>query len=467
MLSVQRATMPKRKIALMPEVTLCICPAPPYTLAKQAESRMFRKILAMGMAALLAGCVGGSGPVSPPTGGGVARTNAAITDEFISYIFETEGGVRIPRLLRYEGPVRVSLDGKLGHYRADLQGVLAGMRRQSGIDIALTDGLAQIRILQVPAAALKQIYPTAACVVVPGVRSFAEVQRRQFPRWSQQAALTNAVVLIPDNAAPYIIRACFNEEIAQALGPVNDQYRVSDTVFNDDNVFNTLTDYDHLILRLLYSPELSNGMGQAAVRTALPALLARVNPAGQRGGSPARADARWKALIETAMNASNPRPARLSAAEKAIMRARRLGGHRLAHALLIYGRLTLQHQPALAAPAFQEAYQINLSQLGPNHLRTALVAMHLAAVAVKAEDFAAVVTLTTPALATAKRFNDPVLQAGIQSLRALAFAHLGQNSSAEAARVDSLTQARYAFGGDAAQIASAQAQIEGLLPSNN
>jgi len=363
--------------------------------------------------------------------------------------------------------VRVSLDGALGAYRGDLQAVLAGMRQQSGIDIAMADGAANIRILHVPAAPLKQIYPTAACVVVPGVSSFAEVQRRQFPRWSRQTALNRAVVLIPDSAPPYIVRACLNEEIAQALGPVNDLYQVSDTVFNDDNVFNSLTTYDHLILRLLYSRELQSGMSQAAVRARLPALLARENPTGNRGGSASKSDARWKTLIETAMNGANPRPARLSAAEKAVARARRLGGHRLAHSLIIYGRLTLGNQPALAAAAFEEAYQLNLSQLGPNNLRTALAAMHVAAVAVKAGEFAAVITLTTPALATAKRFNDPVLQAGIQGLRALAFARLGQKRAAQAARVDSLAQARYAFGSNAAHIAAAQAQIEGLLPANN
>ncbi len=428
---------------------------------------MFRKYLAMGITAFLAGCMGSPGTVSTPAGGGVARSNSMIAEEFISYMFATEGGVRIPRLLKYEGQVRVSLDGALGAYHGDLQNVLQGMRQHAGINITMTDGAANIRILRVPAAPLKQIYPTAACVVVPGVSSFAEVQRRQFPRWSRQTALTKAVVLIPDNAPPYIVRACFNEEIAQALGPVNDLYRVSDTVLNDDNVFNSLTAYDHLILRLLYSPELQSGMGPAAVRARLPALLARENPAGGRGGNAPQADARWKTLIETAMNGANARPARLSAAEKAVTRARRLGGHRLAHSLIIYGRLTLRDQPTLAAPAFQEAYQLNLSQLGPHNLRTALAAMHVAAVAIKAEEFAAVITLTTPALATAKRHNDPILQAGIQGLRALAYARLGQNSAAQAARVDSLAQARYAFGSNAAQIASAQAQIEGLLPARN
>ena len=426
---------------------------------------MISRIFAIGMAALLAGCV--SAPISAPSGSGVARANTAIADEFIAFLFETEGGVRIPRLLRYEGPVRVSLDGALAGYRADLQGVLAGMRQRSGVDIALTDGAAQIRVIQVPNAALKQIFPTAACAVVPDVASFAEVQRRQYPRWSRQTALTRAVVLIPDNAAPYVVRACLNEEIAQALGPVNDLYRVSDTVFNDDNVFNTLTDYDHLILRLLYSPELQSGMGQAAVRAKLSALLARENPAGARAGSTTRADARWDALIETAINGANPRPARLHAAVQAVARGRRLGGHRLAHALLVYGRLTLREQSALAAPAFEEAYRLNLAELGQGNLRTALAAMHMAAVALKAGEYEAVISLTTPALVTARRFQDSVLQAGIQSLRGLAFAQLGQNRAAEAARVDSLAQARYAFGAHAPQIAMAQADIEGLVPDNN
>ncbi len=427
---------------------------------------MFRKIMAVGMAGLLAGCV--SGPASAPAGGGVARSNAVIAEEFVSLMFETEGGVRIPRLLKYEGPVRVSLDPALAGYQGDLENMLAGLRRKSGIDIALTGGAANIRILRVPAAALRQIYPTAACVVVPGVSRFAEVQRRQFPRWSRQTALSRAVVLIPDNAPPYIVRACLNEEIAQALGPVNDLYRVSDTVFNDDNVFNSLTDFDLLVLRLLYSPELRVGMGPAAVRAAVPGLLARYNPAGARaGGRMARDDTRWQRQIETAMNGANARPARLSAARQAVERARRLGDHRLAHSLIIYGRLTLQNRPDLAAPAFQEAYEINRSQLGPDNLRTALAAMHVAAVALAAGAFDEVIRLTTPALATAKRENDAVMAAGILALRALAFARLGQNRAAEAAQLDSLAQARYAFGNNSAQIAAAQAQIEGLLPAQN
>ena len=318
-----------------------------------------------------------------------------------------------------------------------------------------------------PAAALRRAYPTAACVVVPGVSSFTEFLRRDFPRWSRQQALTKAAVFIPDSAPPYIVRACLNEEIAQALGPVNDLYRVSDTVFNDDNVFNRVTDYDLLILRLLYSPELRTGMNEATARRALPALLARYNPAGQQSGTASLPDRRWQTRIETAMNTANPRPARLVAAARAIDLAERLGDHRLIHSLIIYGRLTLRDQPTLAAPAFERAYTLAQGQLGPNNLRTALAAMHIAAVAMAAERYSEAITLTTPALATARRYKDSVMTAGIQGLRALAFHKLGQNRASDAARLDSLAQARYAFGNNAAQIATAQAQINGLLPRQN
>jgi len=420
-----------------------------------------------GLVLIVSACTGqGSGPVAPASGSGVARANTTVASEFMSLLFETENGTRIPRLLRYEGPVRVALDPALAAYRNDLEKVLAALRSQSGIDIAQGNGAAQIRIQQVPAASLRRAYPTAACVVVPGVSSFSQFMRGDYPRWSRQKALTGASVFIPDSAAPYIIRACLNEEIAQALGPVNDLYRVPSTVFNDDNVHNALTDYDFLILKALYSDALQTGMSPAAVQSRLPALFARLNPAGNRnGGAVAREDRRWKTLIETAMNSTNPRPARISAAVKAVARARTLNDQRLIHALIIYGRLTLRSQPEIAAPAFQEAYALAQSQLGPRDLRTALAGMHMAAVAMEAGRFDEVITFSTPALATARRFNDPVMLAGLQGMRALAFHKLGQNRASEAARLDSLAQARYAFGENAVQIAAAQEQIEGLLPT--
>ena len=46
-------------------------------------------------------------------------------------------------------------------------------------------------------------------------------------------------VFLPGDVSPQEIRDCLHEELAQALGPVNDLYRLTDSVFNDDN-FNTV-----------------------------------------------------------------------------------------------------------------------------------------------------------------------------------------------------------------------------------
>ena len=77
------------------------------------------------------------------------------------------------------------------------------------------------------------------------------------------------------------MRDCLHEELAQALGPLNDLYRLSDSVFNDDNMHTVLTGFDMLILRVFYSPALRSGMTRAEVAARLPAILAQLNPAGQ------------------------------------------------------------------------------------------------------------------------------------------------------------------------------------------
>ncbi|MBL4805993.1 MAG: DUF2927 domain-containing protein [Rhodobacteraceae bacterium] len=387
-----------------------------------------------------------------------------MAQDFMDLVFRTETGQTIPGLLKYQGPIRVSLSPALSAYRGDLNGVLQTIRTGAGIDIA-TGSNAQIHIRQVPAAAMERAFPTAACVVASGVSSWAAFRRGENQRWSRQMHLQKAAIFIPDNAPPYIVRACLNEEIAQALGPVNDLYRIADSVFNDDNVHNRLTRFDLLMLRLLYSTELTAGASAAQVSAQLPALLDTLNPAGRINGGAARSDNSWKAVIETAMTGSNPRGNRIAAAQRATSMARGFGDHRLVHSLLVYGRLNLRNAPERAAPAFQEAYTLSLNQLGPNNLRTALTAMHIAAVALAARQYDDVITLTTTALSVAKAHQDPVLESGIQGLRALAFRGLGQDRQAASARLDSLAQARYAFGADAARVAAAQAELAGLIPA--
>ncbi len=413
---------------------------------------------------LLAGCVAPSGG-SVPASNGVPRSNLVLSNEFIDLTFQTETGRSVQGLLKYEGPIRVSLSPALTQYRGDLDQVLQKIRLGANIDIAAGNDNAQIHVQQIPAAVMERNFPNAACVVASGVNSWAAFRRGQSQSWSSQQNLQKAAIFIPDDAPPYIVRACLNEEIGQALGPVNDLYYVADSIFNDDNVHNRLTDFDILMLRVLYNDRLEVGMNKTQASAIAASILNDINPAGNRSGTVLRPNPQWKRLMETALIGGNPRGTRVLAAQQAIQVARSMGDHRLIHSLLVYGRLNLRGAPQLAAPAFQEAYSLSLAQLGVDNLRTAVAAMHIAAVALAAQRFDDVIRLTTPALAVARRHQDAVLVAGIQGIRALAFANLGRDAESTRARLDSLAQARYAFGEDAERIAAAQAQIAGLVPA--
>ena len=90
---------------------------------------MLKQISTFFLAGILSACTVGGGPAPVSTGAGISRANTVIADEFAALMFETENGTRIPRLLKYEAPIRVSLDPALAAYQGDLQAVLGRMRQ--------------------------------------------------------------------------------------------------------------------------------------------------------------------------------------------------------------------------------------------------------------------------------------------------------------------------------------------------
>ncbi|MEM7742063.1 MAG: DUF2927 domain-containing protein [Pseudomonadota bacterium] len=61
---------------------------------------------------------------------------------------------------------------------------------------------------------------------------------------------------------PELLRdVCVEEEIAQLMGLMNDHPKARPSIFNDDQEFALLTDYDGMLLRILYDDRLSPGMG--------------------------------------------------------------------------------------------------------------------------------------------------------------------------------------------------------------
>tara|TARA_R110000850_G_scaffold10081_2_gene36256 strand:- start:1342 stop:2625 length:1284 start_codon:yes stop_codon:yes gene_type:complete len=405
---------------------------------------------AIALALALTGCAG-AGLATRPTPA-AERANSNLAQDFLDLTFRLETGQVLERLLKYEGPVRVALDPALSSYADDLAGVLGAIRRGADIDIAPGGAESQIYVINVPAAQLRSAVPGAACFVAPGVQSWAEFRANPRLRWSRLTTLDRAAVFIPDDAAPYAVRACLNEEIGQALGPVNDLYRLPDSVFNDDNIHLQLTGFDLLMLRILYSPELRVGMSRDAASAALPGLLARLNRAGQNIAYSVQgvAPQGWQRALEAALDPRQTERARAAAARTALALGRQISppDHRLVLSLLIAGRFELASAPESALAMFGEAHRLSLAQLGPRNLRSAQTGYHLAA-ALLSKDPAASLELVAEFLPVAVSSADSPLESGLLAVRAVAYLRLGRLAEAEDARQASLARAIYSFGGTA------------------
>lgn len=94
-------------------------------------------------------------------------------------------------------------------------------------------------------------------------------------RYNQRAEITRASVVIPvERAQAYgKLASCVVEELTQMLGLINDSQVVYPTVFNDKTTDEVLTGLDYLLLKLLYAPEIKNGM---TIKQAAPLVRKRL-----------------------------------------------------------------------------------------------------------------------------------------------------------------------------------------------
>lgn len=392
------------------------------------------------------------------------RPNAAIAQDFMELAFMMESGRAIPQFSRFEGPIRVRLAGQVPSGAAtDMQRLLGRLRGEAGIDISeVSGGAAEVTIEFVPRARINATYANVACFVAPRVSGWQEFQAaRGTPAadWTTLARREKATIFIPSDGSAQEARDCLHEELAQALGPLNDIYRLSDSVFNDDNFHNTLTGFDMLILRTFYSPELRSGMSPGEVAARLPAILDRLNPAG-RGGGPATATVTprvWINHIETALGARGSVAAREAAAREAMSIARAQGWRdsRLALSHFALGRLTLARSPDTAVASFQEALRIWQSLPG-GEVHSAHVRMQLAAYALTRRDHAGAIGHTDAAMPIVARAENAALMATLLMMKAEAMEGLGRMTEAQALRLDSQGWARYGFGADEQVRARAQ-----------
>nr|WP_108852676.1 DUF2927 domain-containing protein [Defluviimonas aquaemixtae] len=435
---------------------------------------MVRRLLVISLAAALLGACSGPKlapeatravlPELPPMQNFAAtradiprRSNTAMAQDFVDLTFQLESGRPLPVLTRFEGPVRVRLAGTVPPTAStDLARLLARLRNEAGLDIALAHNgqVPQITVEFLPRASMQRFVPRAACFVAPRVGSWEDYRRarRDTLDWATLTVRKRAAIFIPNDTAPQEIRDCLHEELAQALGPLNDLYSLSDSVFNDDNIHTVLTGFDMLMLRVTYDPELRSGMTASEVAARVPGILSRLNPrgigVGGRASDPTPRD--YANAIETALGPGTLAPRRRAAAKRAvdIALARGWRDARAGFAWLALGRLSLGHDARQAEAAFAQASKIYHRGAGLA-LQAAHADMQLAAFALsegRAED---VLALTESALPEAAGAENAALLSSLLMLRAEALDLVGRASEARQVRLDSLAWGRYGFASDA------------------
>jgi hypothetical protein len=418
------------------------------------------------------------------------RSNAELAQDFLDLEFKMESGRPLARFTRFEGPVHLQVEGTIPpSARPEIEALLTRLR-SSGIDIHWGKGgrdLSGVITLSFQSAdVLHRLDPRAACFVLPNIQSLNEwaaarwTGQLDWGRLRQRVAATiflpeeaapqeirdclqeeRAAIFIPADTSPQEMRDCLHEELAQALGPLNDLYRLPDSVFNDDNFHSLLTGFDLLMLRLHYAPELANGMSREEVAARLPALLARLNPKGERVAPalPQPMPRAWIADIETALQ---PGPARRAAADRALALARAQGwqDNRLGFALYLRGRLLSQNDPAAARASFTEAARL-YADLPDNGVHLAHALMQLAALDLAQGKRAQARAEIAQARPLAEAAQNAALLATLALLEAEILDAEGAPGDAAALRLDSLPAARYGIG-SSAKIRARAAEIAAI-----
>ena len=382
------------------------------------------------------------------------RSNAEMAADFLDLQFRMESGRALPVLTRFEGPITVAMTGDVPPVaRAELARLIARFRAEAGIDIRQTSGPASITVDFQPKAALRRAVPSAACFVVPnvnGLKEYTQARNSAKVDWARLSRRERIAVVAPSDSSPQEVRDCLHEELAQAVGPLNDLFRLPDSVFNDDNFHAVLTGFDMLMLRVHYAPELRSGMNEAEVAARLPAILARLNPRGEGiNGTPKQLSPRsWISATEAAFGGRGGTG--LDAAERMIAIAKAQGwtGNRMAFSLFARGRALSGRDVPAAIEAYSQAARIWRSVPG-GQIHAAHVDMQLGAFALSSGQFDQVLALTDRAIPVARSHQNASLLASLLAMRAEALDATGRSAEARSARLDTLGWARYAFGSDA------------------
>jgi hypothetical protein len=384
------------------------------------------------------------------------RSNTQMARDFLDLHFRLENGQALPRFTRFEGPIRIATrPGNPPTLLYDLDQLIIRLRREAGLDIARANTGDDVNILVEPVsrAQIARVVPHAACFVIPNVLGWSDFRsKRNSPdtSWENIKTRTTATLFVPNDVPPQELRDCLHEELAQALGPLNDLYRLPDSVFNDDNFHAVLTGFDMLMLRATYAPELHSGMDRRQVAEKIGPILARLNPRGRRNGGVLRPSPRpWINAMEVAIGPRGSSGAHIQAAQAAltIAQAEQINDTRLGFNLFVLSRLILERDPESALRYMAEAGEL-YATLPDHDIQRAHIAMQMSAFFLANGRDDMVLRLTREFTPIAQAAENAILLATFKMMEAEAKEAQGDAKGARAARLDSLGWARYGFGNE-------------------
>ncbi|WP_170759500.1 DUF2927 domain-containing protein [Ruegeria lacuscaerulensis] len=385
-----------------------------------------------------------------------ARSNANIGADFVSLHFALEGGAKLPIFTRFETPITVRLTGlPTASMQRDLTRLLTRLQREAGIDISqIQEGQANITIEAVSQEQIHEILPQAACFVVPNSSSFEEYRRdrrKQKSSWTRLRNREHLGIFIPYDVSPQEKRDCLHEEIAQALGPLNDLYHLPDSVFNDDNIHTVLTGFDMLILRAAYAPELRSGMTREQVEAVIPGVLSRLNPRGDTLPVQPNSETprKWINAVQNSLRANRSTQSRLSSAERAARIGKEQGwtDHRRAYPHYVLGRMNQFEDPQKALQNYEIAMQFLRATPG-TEVHQAYVTTQTASYALAQGRGPAILPDLDNAIEVMTKAENASQLATLLLLKSEALSQAGRLNQARSVRLDSLGWARYGFGSD-------------------
>ncbi|WP_170358870.1 DUF2927 domain-containing protein [Ruegeria arenilitoris] len=385
-----------------------------------------------------------------------ARSNTNIAADFVELHFSLESGTALPVFTRFEGPITVRLTGAPAPtMQSDLTRLLTRLQREARIDIRqVNDGQANITIEAVTQRQIQRLLPQAACFVVPNASSLEEYnrdKRKTKSSWRALRSRERLAIFIPNDVSPQEMRDCLHEELAQAIGPLNDMYRLPDSVFNDDNFHTVLTGFDMLILRATYVPELQTGMTREQVAQVIPGVIARLNPRGANlPVQPISETPReWIDAVQLAVGKGRASPRQMRAIDRAMRIGREQGwtDHRRAYPHYLKARLGEFDAPEEAQREYAIALQYLRATPG-TELQRAHISVQTAAYALTQGRGPAALQDLDRAIATMTRAENASMLATLLLLKAEALKQAGKPEQARSVRLDSLGWARYGFGSE-------------------